>query len=116
MGVSGSGPLPLGPALLLQALPWWQGRSCLLWVAQEGGCPHQCSHRLIEPGQLSGGLNRATRAGNKETSGPCSRYSIDSVKMETYIAPLGLPQLDAWASKIMYVRCLRHSGTQKALG
>ena len=26
--------------------------------------------------------------------------------METYIGPLGLPQLDAWASKIMYVRCL----------
>lgn len=26
--------------------------------------------------------------------------------METYTGPLGLPQLDAWASKIMYVRCL----------
>ena len=26
--------------------------------------------------------------------------------METYIGPLGLPQLDAWASKIMSVRCL----------
>jgi len=26
--------------------------------------------------------------------------------METYIGPLGLPQLDAQASKIMYVRCL----------
>lgn len=81
------------PSLLLQALSLGHINElpALGWPRREA-VPINAVMKLSAWPAVQGGLNRALRAGNKETSGSrCHYYSIDPIKMETCIGPSSGP-------------------------